>query len=344
MTRGADLGRNIALAFASIVFAAGLCELGLRLAGGEPVAVNPDQRHFWVHHPTLGWANRPGASGVFDNGYFRVHVAINSRGLRGPEVPLARPDDVRRVVVVGDSFAWGFGVEEDETFAARLESSLPALQVINGAVSGYSNDQELLWLRDEGIRYQPQLVVASLSGNDDIMNHMGRTYWVYYKPSFWLDARGRLVLQGVPVPLASPSERLRHALRSRSALARVIESAVLGHEADYVNPSRDLPDPEDPHRLTLALLEAMSAAARRQGADFLIVANSQFWFSPSGSYERLLAELRAVGLDVVDVEALPGWEPEAMQILGDGHWNARGHDFVARALAAEVGARLPTPP
>lgn len=327
---------RIALLAASVVMAGVAVEAALRLLGAGPVPVNPDQRSLWAYHPQLGWTSRAGYEGSFDTDSFSVDVAINSKGLRANEVELEKPKGVRRVLVAGDSFAWGFGVQQDDTFAARLERALPATEVINGAVSGYSTDQALLWLRLEGRQYEPDVVVYVLSGNDDIMNHMQVAYWTYYKPSYRLDPQAGLILQGVPVPRSGFGERLRHALRSHSAIAKALEVALLGHEAAFVYLADAYPDPRDPHRLTVALVNALRSEARRVGASFVVVANSQFWFSPWGSHERLVDELRGAGHDVIDVESLPGWEPATMQIPGDGHWNARGHEFVAGLLARQL--------
>ena len=219
MRTSTGLSRRIALALVSIALAGAGLEFALRLLGAGPVAANPDQRSLWAYHPHLGWTNRVGHRGVFDNGHFRVHVAINALGLRGPEVTAPKPPSTRRVLVIGDSFAWGFGVEYEEIFGTRLAADLPNTDVINGGVSGYSTDQALLWLRTEGRRYEHDVVVYVLSGNDDIMNHMQLAYWIYYKPSFRLTGEGNLVLQGVPVLRSSASDRFRHALRSRSAIA-----------------------------------------------------------------------------------------------------------------------------
>ena len=337
-TRSGRAGR-IALLAASALLAGVAVEVVLRLLGAGPVPVNPDQRSLWAYHPQLGWSSTAGYEDSFDTEFFSVDVAINSRGLRDDELSLEKPEDVRRVLVVGDSFAWGFGVEQEDTFAARLERALPATEVINGAVSGYSTDQALLWLRLEGRQYAPDVVVYALSGNDDIMNHMQVAYWTYYKPSYRLDPQAGLLLQGVPVPITSFGDRLRHALRSRSAIAKALEIALRGHEAAFVYLADSYPDPGDPHRLTVALVNGLRAEAHRAGASLVVVANSQFWFSPSGSYERLVDELRGAGHDVVDVESRPGWDSAAMQIPGDGHWNARGHEFVTGLLAKRLGKK-----
>lgn len=328
------------LAIASAAFALIAVELTLRWLGPGPVQVNPDQQSFWVHDPMLGWRSRASHHGVLDNGFFRVEVTVNSRGLRGPERGFEKPSGKRRVVVAGDSFAWGFGVSCPETLAERLEQVVPGIEVINGGVSGYSTDQAFLWLREEGVRYGPDLVVYLLSGNDDVMNHMQVAYWIYYKPSFHLDAQGGLTLQGVPVPRADRFEVLRHSLRSRSALARSLEVAWMGEEAAFVHLSRGMPDPVDPHRLTVALVDEMARLSRDSGAAFVVVASRQYWFSPNGSPDQLSQALRAAGHTVIDVEAEPGWQSDRMHIPGDGHWNAEGHAFASGRLAGWMQANL----
>lgn len=327
-----SLCKRIALASASTAMAVIGLEVALRWFGAGPLSVNPDQRDLWVYHSEFGWIGRPNHEGTLDNGYFKVHVAINSQGLRGREATFEKSAAMRRVLVVGDSFAWGFGVEHAEIFATRLEAALSATEVINGGMSGYSTDQALLWLRNEGMRYAPDVVVYVLSGNDDIMNYMQVAYWTYYKPSFRLDREGNLQLRGVPVPHIKMADRVRHALRSRSAIAMAIEVALLGGEASFVYLADSLPNPSNPHLLTVALVGAMHKEAQEVGASFLVVANSQYWFSPWGSYQRLIVELRDAGHDVIDVESEPGWEPDEMQIPGDGHWNAKGHEFVSRLV------------
>lgn len=337
MDRWRPNAQRVALACVSLLLALGFAEIGLRLLDLGPLAVNPDQRHFWRHDPVLGWHSHPGREGPFSTEFFDVQVSINSRGLRDAETTLEKPDGIRRVVVIGDSFAWGYGVEQAETFSSLLESALPATEVINGGVSGYSTDQALLWLRRDGIRYAPDVVVYVLSGNDDVMNHMKRVYWIYDKPSFRLRDGGTLELEGVPVPQPSRVTRARHWLRARSALVHLAEVSTLFHTLlPWLTAAQDTLahplDTGDPHRLTVALVGAMRDAARGIGASLVVVSYSGYWYSPHGSYERLVGELRRAGHDVLDVEALSGWNYEAMVIQGDGHWNARGHAFVAEAL------------
>jgi hypothetical protein len=126
----------------------------------------------------FGRLNMVNQSGWKRSREFSVHVRVNSKGLRGPEIPYAKPDGTERVLVIGDSFTFGAQVEEDETFVARLGHHLrqetadvgdapAAIETINGGVDGWNTFNELAWLKAEGVKYAPDIVVLMFyAGND----------------------------------------------------------------------------------------------------------------------------------------------------------------------------------
>lgn len=68
--------------------------------------------------------------------------------------------------MLGDSYVWGFGVQEDDMFTSRMEKQIPNLEIVNLGVSGYSTDQELLLYEDEGRKYKADLAVIVVAVND----------------------------------------------------------------------------------------------------------------------------------------------------------------------------------
>ena len=98
----------------------------------------------------------------------------NSKGLRDYEYDYQKQDGVFRIVMTGDSFTYGTGVLSlEDIFVKRLEQALNAspgsayrFEVINGAESGYNTPQEYQWLRDEGIKYAPDLFIVVYFFND----------------------------------------------------------------------------------------------------------------------------------------------------------------------------------
>ena len=195
----------------SLAFACAGAELGLRLAGYTALYdVYSKPELFWQHDERLGWSLEPGARGRYKGPRpfpveFDTAVAINSLGLRGPELS-RRAEGELRVLFLGDSVVAGFEVEQPETFVALLETHLQQrferpLRVVNAGVRGYGTDQSLLWYRERGRSLAPDLVVLVFSANDfDDNVTLHRTRRPFGKGAFALRPSGALELVGVPVP------------------------------------------------------------------------------------------------------------------------------------------------
>jgi hypothetical protein len=151
-----------------------------------------------VFDPLLGWKNRPSFRNVGPL-FGADRVTTNSNGARGStDFPYHRTDK-KRVVVVGDSFAFGQEVNDEETYAAVLGSTLSDTEVINLGVIGYGIDQMLLTVKDEALKYSPDLMIVGFI-SDDIERTLV-SFRDFAKPSFVIDSSGRLELLGTPVPV-----------------------------------------------------------------------------------------------------------------------------------------------
>ncbi len=89
----------------------------------------------------IGYTLKPGHC-VFSNIEFKNDYFINSQGLRDTEEALHKP----QVIVLGDSFSMGWGVNQQETYAKVLERE-SGLKVLNAAVSSYGTAREMMMLR-----------------------------------------------------------------------------------------------------------------------------------------------------------------------------------------------------
>jgi lysophospholipase L1-like esterase len=332
---------NVSLLIFSTLIAFALSEIALRIMGFHPMYVSPERDRFWKYDSLLGWAHEPGQEGIFETPQFRTSVSINDKGLRDRPHSYARQKDAQRILVLGDSFAWGYGVEESERFSQFLEKSMD-VEVINAGVSGYSTDQELLWYRNEGIKYETDLVILVLTGNDVGDNEQELVSTIYYKPRFVLEG-SQLVLRGSPVPKTSPQGVFIYSLSQRSALAyfvvqRYFDVRSLYGEiranADRPSPSAAVLDaPTESFRLTIALIHEMRELAESRNAKFMIVSTDRWWNSRSSeNYEDFIARLRTEDFLVLDVESMPGFDSEEMLIPDDGHWSQPGHEFVAERI------------
>lgn len=164
--------------------ALGFGEIGLRAIGySSPSFYRPD-----FHR---GSALRPGETGWYTR-EGRAFIEINSQGLRDREHSLDKPFDTVRVAILGDSYAEALQVDRSKTWWSVLERRLAecgslqsgkVIEVINFGVSGYGTIQQLLTLRHEVWRYDPDWIVLSfLTLNDvkdnsrDIDHHPMRPY------------------------------------------------------------------------------------------------------------------------------------------------------------------------
>ena len=96
-----------------------------------------------------------------------ARVVTNSEGMRDRERPRARPPGTRRIVVLGDSFTFGYGVEGDALWTAVLERLLPAgTEVLNFGVGGYSTQDEAAVLEHKALGFDPDLVLVAYTLND----------------------------------------------------------------------------------------------------------------------------------------------------------------------------------
>lgn len=122
----------------------------------------------YLRDPELGWRHKPGAEDIWHG----VPIRINSKGLRGPEREYAKPRGTKRILFLGDSVTFGFrNPNNDKVLPAQVERLLnepdaSPLECINSGVDGYSPWQEHLFLKREGLRYDPDLVVFSFVLND----------------------------------------------------------------------------------------------------------------------------------------------------------------------------------
>lgn len=112
---------------------------------------------------------RPGARAT----YLGKDIEVGAHGLRNGEVVMPKPADVFRILVIGDSVPFGWGVAEDEAFPRLVERALagamPAgkrCEVVNCGVPGFGLPEAYVQLRDQGLAWDPDLVLHCVIAND----------------------------------------------------------------------------------------------------------------------------------------------------------------------------------
>jgi lysophospholipase L1-like esterase len=128
--------------------------------------------HYPQKDPILHHSLKPHAQMKRVESEFQVVYRINRHGLRDEEIRLPKPPQVFRILMVGDSFTFGVGVELHATFTKQLEALLNQpgsgghYEVLNGGCSSYSPILEYLFLVQKGLALAPDLVILNYDLSD----------------------------------------------------------------------------------------------------------------------------------------------------------------------------------
>jgi lysophospholipase L1-like esterase len=235
-----------------------------------------------------------------------------------------------RVVGLGDSVMFGWGVSEEDSYLARLASLLEAAspavawEVVNTAVPGYNTVMEVATLEAKGLRFDPDLVILNFVGND-----LGLPNFVEERPDV-LSLRRSFLLDFVRSRLGGEPEP------GRRLVGVPPEARRFGGEADLarVPPRyRDLVGP----RSFRAALERLRDLARSHRFEVVVLAHPEF-----PGYARDAA--RDLGFSLVETgPAVQAWarahgiadtqQPPLTLTPDDPHPSAIGHAIIASVLA-----------
>jgi hypothetical protein len=329
-----------ALALCLCVLSLLFAELAARVVRPEWAPTRQERVKFWTYDPLLGWAHRPNQRGRFTHRDFSTEVVINSRGLRARKYPLARGPK-RRMLVLGDSFGWGFGVNARERFSEILEDAHPDWEVINASVSAYGTDQEYLFFKERGIAFRPDVVLVLFCENDFDDDACCESYW-RFKPCFHLE-HGALKLENVPVPKTTFRQRLDRFFLGSTYLgprlyrgAHAVLAAVRGLKDRVTGASRGGPvarggmpaDEDGAREVTYRLLGALRDLCRANAGTLLLVSVPM---SPDGR-AALGRFAESAGIAYLPLDAYLEPAGAAAHFPHDYHWNARGHQIAAAAI------------
>jgi lysophospholipase L1-like esterase len=255
--------------------------------------------------------------------YQGVEVCVNEAGFRDRSFE-KKPRGELRILLLGDSVTFGWGVPAEATFGRKLESALASrlgrgVRTVNTGVGGYNTVQEYAVLRTRADVIEPDIVVLLYVSND--IEPIDAPF----------DPWSQVSLQG-----KSPPQVVR-ILLGKSWLYRLGDFAFRYAQGGGLAPldkkARGVME-------SLTALEGMATLCRERGIFFVT-----FFYrtkrEPSGALlSSLLSEIQTIGRNygfpVVDIE--PWWGDLDMRTLTnstiDSHPNQRGHEILAAGMAA----------
>ncbi len=233
-------------------------------------------RSMMTYDELLGWRHVPNAQAWSESKEYKVLYKINSKGLRDTEDSYNNVKGEFRIVCLGDSITFGWGVNAEERFTDILEGYFTNVSVINMGVQGYGIDQELLFLIQEGVKYKPDLILIYVIPADFVRACYSKM-WDRPKPQFSLTDKNELVLSNIPVPkvdvfsFRNPTlDQVRYLLAKKSYLFWFIQDKIYLWEEAHIKP---INYEHIKIKLAKAILKGIERTANVCGAKVVIVGN-----------------------------------------------------------------------
>jgi hypothetical protein len=248
-------------------------------------------------------------------------------------------------VLVGDSFTFGHGNPDGETYAAFLQEALgSSANVLNFGVPSYGADQALLMFEERARSYEPRVVVLGFFLHDYVRNLVA--FREGDKPLFVPEGQDDLRLANVP--LRSPEEIYRQYASRERVVGEGVHVWAWGAFARSVRKLDEAWFREGASGLDLLrrLMIRFQRKVRASGAEpvWLVLPNDDDVYTPSSHWAKLdrlvVSEAERLGLRVVTatpalraaVAEAPG-APIFQTRTGSGHFTARANRIVASELA-----------
>jgi len=368
-----DRRKELALGVTSALVTLVVAELLLRVFAPQIM----EHDNLFVYDATLGWkfaANREGL--ILYPGEARHRIRINSLGFRGPIPPMDA--NVRRILVLGDSFVTNISVADDEVFTEVMGRELGGTAVLNFGVNGYGPVQEYLLLREWFPKVRPDVVVMVIYIRNDFEDNV-RGDWLYPRPvATWNGPESGLQIHPPPPP-QSRADPYWEAYR-RLHLFHLLDRGV-ANVADHLSrwtglyqPSRvtppelylcrlaTSPDTEVMYRTMEEVLRMMARYVRDRGVPLVLVVapsmvqvQDELWSYMLREYaERPEAYRRSLPnerlrrfadhndlplLDLLPILAPAARSGKVLYNQSEEHWTSEGNRLVANALVEYLRSR-----
>jgi lysophospholipase L1-like esterase len=289
--------------------------------------------------PVLYWKLKPN-----QNCYTKVDrkpVHINSLGTRGPEFAPTKPPGTFRILCLGDSRTFGWGLSEPETYCGVLERlqqehAAPGVkvEVINAGVNAWSYPQLQAYFRDVGVRYLPDIVVVE-----------GANYWTQFSERNSTEFIGKFMNR----------VRLKNFLRRFATYHYFVEVKLNEFYSRYrtkfipVDPEHDAlfqeQQQKDPDALFRDAIEALCRLAESRGIKPVLLHLPALDDLNSTNLSRDLKIKRDVSrtfnVPVLDLTPDLSSGGKALYLEADPvHPNANGNKIIAQRLFEALGQRV----
>ncbi len=326
-------------------------EFALRVIGADsyyknqffPVNRDIDFMDVYRRDPELFWRFRENRTITSDR-FSSINYQINSRGFRGPE-PDSRPVNLR-ILALGNSCTFGWGVPWEQTWTCRLEYLIEAetdlgnVEVINAGVPGYSSHQGKIYFEKYLLEPKPDIVLVTFGWNDHWVAGKGIADADHKAPSGWMlqlhnTASQTRLFQFTRKVVLSLTEKQQTVELDDVGLCRVPLDQFANNLSDIVRTARA--NGIEPVLLT----PPVASLANYFGGP----AVSSFHQVHSKYQAEIRRVSRMLQVPLVDLQAaFDEYRDLFDDARGDAvHYNARGHEVATAAIWQMLQPRLLPP-
>ncbi len=276
------------------------------------------------YDPELTYTLKPGACS-FKGSEFETTVAVNSAGLRDDENSLVKPD----IIVLGDSIAMGWGVDQDETYAQLIEKN-GTMKVLNAGIASYGTVREMRLLDRLDTSNLKYLLIHYMwnDGRENKAFAMNRNSLTISSQDEYLRVRSLHFRRRRYFPF-------KYTLLSLYYPIRGIKARI--HQKLNGAPQRPAEQDESPSSEARLFLNALLHASRTDltGVRVAVISHEEYFLTAlkeelaTGDYPDHIREMTIIPIHA----ALTG----KTQFFLDDHLRAEGH----RIIAAQIHKTLP---
>jgi len=317
-----SIKRKVALAIVSSVLSLFLFELLLAVFHVSfsapplyPGDIEPEYDQ--TTDPLIGWKLPPSAVVSETTDDYSVSYTSNSLGFRATR-EFDAASTPQPIVFLGDSYTFGSGVDDGETFVSLLERQLESIPCVNMGIGGFGIDQMWMTLRYYALPLKPRAVVLSFVRRD-----LDRSLSAYRLGHIWREKPTFRLENGSLVPLtgANSPSGVRRFLEQHSRVAALWRKAENSLSEHYPLGYR--------WRLNRAIFKAIRDDCTRAGLPLLVVHIPIDRRKPAPVFRREFAEMRIPFVDLT--EQLPS-DADSLYYPRDHHLTPAGHRWVAERL------------
>jgi hypothetical protein len=267
-------------------------------------------------------------------GAWRFVYRTNEYGYRISMPEISNRYDLPNVVVLGDSFTFGAGVNDGEEYSAVLAGQLAGqASIVNLGVGGFGLTQEIRTFYEFGLLFQPSVVVLQFCGNDPDDNF-------YSKVTTVEDGRFRFHLdRSMGSALSFPKDWLSGSILQRSAAYNLVRNRAYFYWEGRVIERESAGDRQRKETFYNELLTAFAEDLRRRGIGLLVFDSPGALAGWPGIHGHVAALERGGLLRYLRTEQ---WF-DGVSDYGspEGHtWGVKGHRVVAERLVEPLRAAL----